>query len=208
MDNTHEWCADGRRSTRALQGRPCPTFRASENILRGEAAIVERVRDLGPDRAVETEFEREGISRWSRALGADASSASSASTAFAEERRFDADGIALLRVAGESLANGLERRRYEDSLRNSEAHLRSIFRASPVGIGLVRDRVLLEINERVCEMTGYSREELVGKNARHLYPTQEEFEFVGREKYAQIRQPASARWRRAGGARTGASSTS
>jgi PAS domain S-box-containing protein len=76
----------------------------------------------------------------------------------------------------------------EEALRESGARLKSIFRAAPIGIGLVSSRVLLEVNDRICEMTGYSREELIGKNARVLYPTDEDYEHVGREKYDQIRE--------------------
>mgnify|MGYP003884157607 CR=1 FL=1 len=67
-----------------------------------------------------------------------------------------------------------------------QAKIDSIFRAAPVGIGMVVNRVLAEVNDRICEMTGYSREDLVGKSARILYPTQEDYEFVGRVKYGQI----------------------
>ncbi len=81
-----------------------------------------------------------------------------------------------------------ERRRAEQSLRESEARLGSIFRAAPIGIGLVSERVLLQVNDRLCEMTGYSSEELVGRSARILYPSDDEFHRVGREKYAQIQE--------------------
>jgi PAS domain S-box-containing protein len=79
-----------------------------------------------------------------------------------------------------------ERKRVEAALRKSENRIQSIFRAAPTGIGVVRDRILLEVNTRICEMTGYRREELVGNSARILYPTQEDFENVGREEYRQI----------------------
>lgn len=75
----------------------------------------------------------------------------------------------------------------EAALRHSEATLNSIFRAAPTGIGLVRDRVLIKVNDRICEMLGYAREELEGQSARMLYPCDEEFEYVGREKYDRIR---------------------
>ncbi len=64
--------------------------------------------------------------------------------------------------------------------------LESILRSAPTGIGVVQDRVLVQVNEYILKLTGYSREELIGQSARMLYPTQEEFEFVGREKYRQI----------------------
>lgn len=79
-----------------------------------------------------------------------------------------------------------ERKKAEEALRHSENTLSSIFRAAPTGIGLVSNRALLQVNQRICEMTGFSQEELVGQNARMLYPSDEDFEFVGREKYRQI----------------------
>ncbi len=79
-----------------------------------------------------------------------------------------------------------ERKRAEEALRHSENTLSSLFRAAPTGIGLVSERMLLQVNQRICEMTGYSQDELVGQNARILYPSDEDYEYVGREKYRQI----------------------
>lgn len=67
-----------------------------------------------------------------------------------------------------------------------EQWLRSIIRAAPTGIGVVSNRIILQVNDKICEMTGYTSEELVGKNARILYPTQEDYDYVGQEKYRQI----------------------
>jgi len=92
-----------------------------------------------------------------------------------------------------------EQKRAEEALRESEASLASIFRAAPVGIGLVSDRILLRVNDRICTMTGYSPDELIGKNARILYPADEDFEHVGTVKYAMIRERGTGtvetRWR-------------
>jgi len=87
-----------------------------------------------------------------------------------------------------SLEDITERLAVEVALRDDEARLSSIFRAAPVGIGMVVDRVFREVNDRFLEMLGYEREELVGHSARVIYPSREEFERVGREKYRQIRQ--------------------
>ena len=96
-----------------------------------------------------------------------------------------------------------EQKRAEDALRESEASLASIFRAAPVGIGLVADRVLIRVNDRICEMTGYLPEELVGKNSRILYPSDEEYEYVGSVKYALIQERGTGtvetRWMRKDG---------
>lgn len=79
----------------------------------------------------------------------------------------------------------------------------SVFRASPIGIGLVINRVLIDLNQQVCEITGYSYDELVHQSARILYSTQEDFDFVGSEKYRQIRESGSGtvetRWQRKDG---------
>jgi PAS domain S-box-containing protein len=81
-----------------------------------------------------------------------------------------------------------DQRRAEDALRENEASLAGIFRAAPVGIGVVSDRVLIRVNDRIGEMTGYSRDELEGRNSRILYPTDEEYRYVGNVKYAMIRE--------------------
>ena len=79
-----------------------------------------------------------------------------------------------------------ERKQTEDALANSENKMRSIFRVAPTGIGLVKNRKLLEVNPLICEMSGYTKEELVGKSSRILYPSKKEFDLVGEEKYRQI----------------------
>ncbi|MCK5113498.1 MAG: PAS domain S-box protein [Phycisphaerae bacterium] len=76
----------------------------------------------------------------------------------------------------------------ENALRESEAEVQSIFRSAPIGIGVVRNRILTQVNERFCEMIGYSREELLDQSSRILYPTQEDYEWVGKEKYTQIKE--------------------
>jgi PAS domain S-box-containing protein len=76
----------------------------------------------------------------------------------------------------------------EERLRESEAYIGGILNAAPAGIGLVRNRELNWISQRMCEMLGYSADELVGQSARIAYETDEEFERVGRVKYSEIRE--------------------
>jgi PAS domain S-box-containing protein len=80
------------------------------------------------------------------------------------------------------------RKRDEERIRKSEARLRSIFRVAPVGIGVLADRSFLEVNDRFCEMTGYSPAEITGGSARILYRSEEIFRNVGTLYTRQIRQ--------------------
>jgi len=76
----------------------------------------------------------------------------------------------------------------EKRVADSEKRLMSVFRAAPVGTGIVADRVFTMTNDRLCSMTGYTEEELIGQSSRMLYTTDDEFERVGDDKYAQINQ--------------------
>ncbi len=69
---------------------------------------------------------------------------------------------------------------------NDQAYLQSILRAVPAGIGIVENRTLMDINQRVCDILGYEREELVGRNSRILYLSDKDYDYVGTEKYRQI----------------------
>ena len=81
-------------------------------------------------------------------------------------------------------------RRVEEALQESRASMKSILKAAPIGIGLVHDRVLHWVSDHMNEMVGYSGDELIGKSARVLYESDEEFERVGKDKYEEIRRAA------------------
>ena len=91
----------------------------------------------------------------------------------------------------------------KNKLSRSEATLKSIFRAAPIGIGMVVNRILTWANEHFVEMIGYRRNELIGNGSRMFYLSKNEFERVGRELYAQIEQKGTCmvetRWQRKDG---------
>lgn len=53
------------------------------------------------------------------------------------------------------------------------------FDMAPVGLALSRNRIMVDCNQRLCEMFGASREQLVGQSFQVLYPSADEFERTG-----------------------------
>lgn len=95
-----------------------------------------------------------------------------------------------------------ERKKAEEALRESESRLNGIIRVAPVGIGVAVDRIIQSFNERFCQITGYTSEEIVGHSARILYPAEEDYDHVGRVVYSKIpsegRASTETRWRKTG----------
>ena len=76
----------------------------------------------------------------------------------------------------------------EQSLRENVYKIASILRVAPIGIGVAVDRVIIEANEKFCEIIGVEKEELIGQNALVLYPNADEYEYVGKEKSRQYEE--------------------
>jgi len=60
-----------------------------------------------------------------------------------------------------------------------EIDYRLAFELAPVGLVLSRNRSMMDCNQRLCEMFGASREQLVGQSFRILYPSAAEYERTG-----------------------------
>ncbi|MCK5075391.1 MAG: PAS domain S-box protein [Calditrichia bacterium] len=79
-----------------------------------------------------------------------------------------------------------ERNKAEQEVKKNEAALQSIFKASPVGIGMVINRKLIRINDTLCNMTGYSNKELENQDIRLIYANEEEYNRIGHKSYKEI----------------------
>jgi PAS domain S-box-containing protein len=79
-----------------------------------------------------------------------------------------------------------ERKQAEEELLEREQILKATLAASPVGIGLIRNRIIDQANKAMNRIWGYENGFLLGKNTQLLYPDIEEYERVGREFYSEI----------------------
>ena len=61
--------------------------------------------------------------------------------------------------------------------------LKTILNNAPIGIARIRNRTIEWANEALCQATGYSCEELKGKNTRFLYQDDDEYQRVGEALY-------------------------
>ncbi|MBY4595515.1 PAS and helix-turn-helix domain-containing protein [Ottowia caeni] len=62
---------------------------------------------------------------------------------------------------------------------------RTAFQLAPVGLILSRQRIIVDCNERVCEIFGASPDQLLDQSFRVLYPSADEYERTG-ERIAPI----------------------
>jgi len=169
----------------------------AETMLPGQWSVLERSFQArkaaflaGDPRAVSSRHEfqqpcKDGSTVWTEAMVTLVGDAES--------------GIKALGVS----RNITQRKRAEEALSLHENRLNSIFRALPSGVGVARNRVLIEVNARVCEMSGYTTEELLGQSTRILYAADEDFDHVRNQLYDLARDrsvgTAECRWRRKNG---------
>ena len=75
-----------------------------------------------------------------------------------------------------------EQRRTDAALRESEYKLRTLFESMSEGLSQVdNDEITEYVNDRLCDLTGYSREELLGKSTLEMFFDEEGCATVERE---------------------------
>jgi diguanylate cyclase (GGDEF)-like protein/PAS domain S-box-containing protein len=89
--------------------------------------------------------------------------------AAAEPRAWSDETVSLLRIVGEAIVGALQRRSAEQALRSSESRYRQLIERMREGVAQVDSNGVMQlVNDRFCEMVGYAREELVGRNGDFL----------------------------------------
>ena len=82
--------------------------------------------------------------------------------------------------------NVTERKRAQEALQNSERMMKSILSTSPVAIGLAENRKVKWVNHAWEEMFGLKIHAYLDQDASIIYPSQEEYERVGKSLYTHL----------------------
>jgi two-component system cell cycle sensor histidine kinase/response regulator CckA len=91
-----------------------------------------------------------------------------ASQSYDDPGHFDRRDLDILTSVSEQIAMAIQRKRAEMRLRNSEDRFRRLQEASFGGIGIHDKGVILDANQGLSDMTGYTRDELVGMDGLAL----------------------------------------
>ena len=89
-------------------------------------------------------------------------------------REWSEEAVSLLRIVGEIVVGALQRRNADQALRSSESRYRQLIERMREGVAQVDNNGVMQlVNDRFCEMLGYAREELIGRNGDFLlaYPS-------------------------------------
>lgn len=68
-----------------------------------------------------------------------------------------------------------------------------IFEYAPVGLMVTRERIIERCNLAMGEMFGYTPSQLVGQTTERLYPSHEEFEYIGERGAVSMKQTGTYR---------------
>ncbi|OPX97707.1 MAG: Cyclic di-GMP phosphodiesterase Gmr [Syntrophorhabdus sp. PtaB.Bin006] len=175
ISNTHEWCARGVTSMiQGFQDVPPQDFPWFWDIIsRGEvvsATDVSRLSLCTKTRKVDRRFE-EMQSLLVVPIACRGSVMGFIGFDTVRERKMWSDEtVSLLRVLGEILANALERKRSEESLRESERKYQTLFECANDAIFFMRETTYVDCNGQALKMFGCTMEQIVGQPMYRFTP--------------------------------------
>jgi hypothetical protein len=166
IDDVYESCAkEIEPQVYRLKGSPVDAFPwMMERIREFQSIHIRRVADLPPEAGTEKERFQQGGVQSLVALPTVYGGRPTGILGFdwvREEKTCSEDVVALLKIVGETLANALQRKRAEQTLRESEERFRILFEQASESIVLIDGETgaLVEFNDRAHENLGYTREE-------------------------------------------------
>ena len=170
ISNTHEWCAEGiEPQIDNLQDLSVEEASWMMDTLdQSDVFYIPCVADLPPEAALEKELLEAQDIQSLIMVPMKCGGSSLGAVGFDSVRTrhvWSDDGIKLLQMAGQILANALARKHAEQVIHQSEQQFREIFENASDEI-LYMDEVgtVIRVNDRVYDIFGYSPDEVVGKN--------------------------------------------
>jgi len=170
--NTHEWCAKGITSQiKNLQNLDCDTVPFwMKKLHKNEIINFFDVKDFSsPEREIMEEqniksilvvpmYTQKGLYGF---MGFDECK---------KHRKWETNDVALLRTASQIITQVIERKEAEEALKESELRLKKLFDLSPIGIVIVTvDGKIEYVNNVLCDMFGYKKEEVIGKMTKEFF---------------------------------------
>lgn len=171
MNNTHEWCAEGiEPQITNLQNisiqEELPWF--FRTITKNKIFHVSDVAELPPEASLEREhFELQNIQSLlviPMSSGDNTIGFIGFDAVHGEDRIWSEDDQTLLQLIGETITHVLNRKRTEDILSESKSRYKTLINTMHEGlIEVDSDWRMTFVNDRFLDMSGYSRELLIGK---------------------------------------------
>jgi PAS domain S-box-containing protein len=138
----------------------------SARLQAAEPVVIGSLHDLPPEAAAEKDIcERTGTEAAAiiPVYLDNALNGALALSLVSQNQHWDPQTLQMLRLAGQMLANVIERKRNETALKASEARYRLLFEKSPVGVFVCDARLrVVDCNRLIADLLGTSREDLIG----------------------------------------------
>ncbi len=194
MKNTHEWCAEGVSLHKDnLQNMSTDSFSWwMEKLKKFENILIPKVSELPP----QAEAEKETLQAQNIKSLIVLPMISSGSLLgyigldwVEKEEKWSEEIIDLLRIAGETIASALDRKKMEENLREAQDRLsdgikryRNLTEASPDTILLIdsETKEIIDANSKAEDLFKISREDIIGEDFSEFRPQEEA------EKYDDI----------------------